>query len=154
VQTENRCTGVYPLGRQISPECADRMKLIVSAQLPLSYAGVVQPVKTDKTVEDNALLFNEIQLILAEKRTALSSLRTGISVFVLPLSVLSALIATSRYYDVTHVARLLVPLLVLNGALIVLGSYLIIHSIQRLHRYDRLIREIKRKHSLVADFID
>src|SRR5882762_7908936 len=112
------------------------MKSIVSAQLPLSYAGVVQPVKTDKTVEDNALLFNEIQLILAEKRTALSSLRTGISVFVLPLSVLSALIATSRYYDVTHVARLLVPLLVLNGALIVLGSYLIIHSIQRLHRYD------------------
>jgi uncharacterized membrane protein YkgB len=114
----------------------------------------VQPVKTDKKVEDDALLFNEIQLILAEKRTALSSLRTGIAVFVLPLSVLSTLIATSRYYDVTHVARLLVPLLVLNGALIVLGSYLIIHSIQRLHHYDRLIREIKRKHSLVADFID
>ncbi len=114
----------------------------------------MQSVKTDKKLEDNALLFNEIQLILAEKRTALSSLRTGIAVFALPLSVLSALIATSRYYDINHVAQLLVPLLVLNGALIVLGSYLIIHSIQRLHHYDRLIREIKQKHSLVADFID
>src|SRR5436190_20338458 len=41
------------------------------------------------------VIFGEIQLLLAEKRTALASLRTGIAVFALPLSVLSALIATS-----------------------------------------------------------
>ena len=34
---------------------------------------------------DNAI-FGEIQLLLAEKRTALASLRTGIAVFALPLS--------------------------------------------------------------------
>ena len=39
------------------------------------------------------LIFGEIQVLLAEKRTALASLRTGIAVFALPLSVLSALIA-------------------------------------------------------------
>ena len=43
------------------------------------------------------LIFGEIQVLLAEKRTALAALRTGIAVFALPLSVLSALIATSRY---------------------------------------------------------
>src|SRR5258706_14189952 len=110
--------------------------------------------ESDRKARERHLVFDEVQLLLAEKRTALSSLRTGIAVFALPLSVLSALIATSRYYDINHVAQLLVPLLVLNGALIVLGSYLIIHSIQRLHHYDRLIREIKQKHSLFTDFID
>src|SRR5204862_1037622 len=104
--------------------------------------------------EDSALLFNEIQLILAEKRTALSSLRAGIAVFVLPLSVLSALIATSRYYDVIRVVHLLVPLLALNAGLVVLGCYLVFHSIRRIHHYDRLIREIKRRHRSLPSFIE
>jgi uncharacterized membrane protein YkgB len=113
----------------------------------------VQTSKPEKRTEDSALIFNEIQLILAEKRTALSSLRAGIAVFVLPLSVLSVLIATSRYYDLLHVVHLMVPLLVLNGALIFLGCYLITHSIRRIHRFDRLIRDIKRKHSAVGEFV-
>ena len=36
------------------------------------------------------VIFGEIQVLLAEKRTALASLRTGIAVFALPLTVLSA----------------------------------------------------------------
>jgi hypothetical protein len=43
------------------------------------------------------IIINEVQLLLAEKRTSLSSMRNGITVFVLPLSVLSILIATSKY---------------------------------------------------------
>ena len=50
--------------------------------------------------------------------------------------------------------NLLVPLLILNAGLIVLGAYLIFHAIRRIHHYDRLIREIKRKHSAIAEFID
>src|SRR6266436_9649712 len=100
----------------------------------------MQTSNPDKKVEDGAFIVNEVQLILAEKRTALSSLRTGIAVFVLPMSVLSALIATSRYYDTIRVVHLLAPLLALNAALILLGSYLIVHSIRRIHRYDRLIQ--------------
>ena len=52
------------------------------------------------------VIFGEIQVLLAEKRTALASLRTGIAVFALPLSVLSALIATSRYYSMEKVMPL------------------------------------------------
>ena len=48
-------------------------------------------------VESAGTLINEIQLILAEKRTSLAAMRTGIAVFVLPLSVLSVLVATSEY---------------------------------------------------------
>jgi len=36
-------------------------------------------------------------------------MRTGITVFVLPLSVLSVLIATSKYYDVLQVMHLILP---------------------------------------------
>ena len=62
----------------------------------------------------DSVIFGEIQVLLAEKRTALASLRTGIAVFALPLSVLSALIATSRYYSIEKVMPLLAPLMLLN----------------------------------------
>lgn len=104
--------------------------------------------------EADALILNEIQVILAEKRTALSSLRTGIAVFALPLSVLSLLIATSRYYDFFHVLGLLVPLLALNAALIYLGTHLIWHSVRKIHHFDATIRELKRKHSSIAKLIE
>ena len=111
----------------------------------------MKAAKTDKSV---SLIINEVQLILAEKRTSLSLLRTGIAVFALPLSVLSFLIATSKYYDVIQVMGLLIPLILINMALLILGSYLIIRAIIRIHRYDQLIKDLKSKHSVLADFID
>jgi hypothetical protein len=63
----------------------------------------------DKEAESEGIIINEVQLILAEKRTYLAAMRTGIAVFALPLSVLSVLIATSEYYDVIHVMHWLVP---------------------------------------------
>jgi uncharacterized membrane protein YidH (DUF202 family) len=108
----------------------------------------------DKTSEINAIAINEVQLILAEKRTSLAVMRTGIAVLALPLSVMSVLIATSKYYDVLHVLHYLVPLGILNAALVVFGAYLIIHSIIRMRHYDRLIHEIKLQHSIIGKFIE
>ncbi|MEW6673355.1 MAG: hypothetical protein AB1427_16760 [Thermodesulfobacteriota bacterium] len=107
-----------------------------------------------KTSELNAIIINEAQLILAEKRTSLAAVRTGIAVIALPLSLVSLLIATSRFYDAFHVLHWLIPLMALNVVLVFLGAYLIIRSLVRIHHYDRLIKEIKRKHSAVAEFID
>lgn len=106
-----------------------------------------------KTEPDN-IIINEVQLILAEKRTSLATMRTGIAVFALPLTVLSVLIATSKYYDIIHVMHLLVPLFLVCAALVLLGSYLIIRSIIKIRHHDRIILELKRKHSRIADFID
>ena len=107
-----------------------------------------------KTPEFNTIIINEIQLILAEKRTSLSATRTGIAVIALPLSLVSLLIATSKFYDAFHVLHWLIPLMVLNVALLFLGAYLIIRSLVRIHHYDLLIKEIKLKHSAVAEFLD
>jgi hypothetical protein len=48
--------------------------------------------------DDRAMVFDEINLLLSEKRTALSILRTGIAIFSIPLSLGSVLIATSQLY--------------------------------------------------------
>ncbi len=102
----------------------------------------------------DTIAFNEAQLLLAEKRTAMSTLRTGIAVFALPLSVTSALIATSRYYDASRVMHLLVPLMLINLGLVGLGIYLVLRAIVRLRHYDRLMKALKTKHSAVADLLD
>jgi uncharacterized membrane protein YidH (DUF202 family) len=100
------------------------------------------------------LIFGEIQVLLAEKRTALASLRTGIAVFALPLSVLSALIATSRYYSMEKVMPLLLPLLLLNFGLVVLGSWLVYRSIRRIHHFEHRIKELSDKYRSIAEFIE
>ena len=102
----------------------------------------------------DSVIFGEIQVLLAEKRTALSSLRTGIAIFALPLAVLSVLIATSRYYNIRNVMPLLVPLLLLNLGLVALGAWLIYHSLHRLHHYDHLIKALTQKYRSLAEYVD
>jgi len=110
--------------------------------------------KQECEVIPEGIIINEVQLILAEKRTSLSTMRAGITVFVLPLSVLSVLIATSKYYDIFQVMHLIVPLLIICAALVVLGSYLIIRSIIRIRHQENLILQLKRKHMWISKYID
>lgn len=113
-----------------------------------------EPVCTQQALESDAVIINEAQLLLAEKRNSLAAIRTGIAVFALPLSLLGLLIATSRWYDVLHVWPLMVPLGIMLLALIVLGSYLIIRALSNIHRYDRLLQRLKACHSKLSEFLD
>ncbi len=108
----------------------------------------------EKKTDIEAMIIGEVQLLLAEKRTSLATMRSGIAVFALPVTVMSVLVATSKYYDVVQVMHLLMPLEILCGSLVLLGAYLIIRSIIRLHHQDEHISEIKRKQSTIAEFID
>jgi uncharacterized membrane protein YkgB len=112
------------------------------------------PISQESDIGNESIILNEIQLILAEKRTSLSTMRTGIAVFVLPLSVLSVLIATSKYYNVLNVIHLIIPLLAICGVLVFLGSYLIIRAVIRMRHHDNLITQLKRKHRWIAEFVD
>jgi hypothetical protein len=102
----------------------------------------------------DAVIINEVQLILAEKRTSLATLRTGLAVLTLPLSVVSLLIVTSRYYDVLRVMPLLIPVVLVCTALTGLGAYLVVRAVARIRHYDQLIAGIKKKYSEIAQFID
>jgi uncharacterized membrane protein YidH (DUF202 family) len=106
------------------------------------------------SMESDAIIINEAQLILAEKRTSMAAMRTGIAIFALPLSVLGLLIATSHLYNVLHVLPLIIPLGVMLVALIVLGSYLIVRALGNIHRYDRMLYRLKACHSKISQFLD
>jgi len=93
-----------------------------------------------------------IQLILAEKRTTLAVMRTGIGVFTIPLSVITVLVATSRYYDVLETYHFLVPLLGICAGLIVLGIYLVHRSVRRIKKQDAVINRIKQQDPGLAGF--
>lgn len=108
----------------------------------------------NQSAEDDGAILSEVQVILAEKRTSLAVMRTGIAIFVLPLSVVSALIATSKLYDVADIIHLLIPLLVLCAGLVVLAIFLIVRSLVHLRRYDGIILKLKRSHGKLAEFID
>jgi len=113
-----------------------------------------EPLPPAADLGPDNLIFNELQLVLSEKRTSLSTMRTGIAVFALPLSVLSVLIATSRYYETTAVLHWLVPLLLLTGGLVALGTYLVVTAIRRIRHYNQLIDEFKRRYTRLAHLLD
>ena len=99
------------------------------------------------------VVIQEMQLLLAEKRTVLATLRTGIAIFAFPLSILSVLVATSKSYNLHEVAQWLVPMLLINLGLIALAVYLIVRALRKLSHYDRLIQEYKRHHSRLAKLL-
>ena len=106
--------------------------------------------ETPLEVPLDMLVLQEMQLLLAEKRTALSTLRTGIAIFAFPLSVLSVLIATSKSYELREVTHWLIPLLLMNLGLVVLAVYLIQHALRRLRHYNRLIDGFEQNHERLA----
>jgi len=116
-------------------------------------SNIIEQTPTGKFRTDS-LAMNEARLILAEKRTSLSVLRTGIAVFVLPLTVLSVLIATSKYYEMMQVLHLITPLLVISAGLIVLGLFLITRAVARILRYDKMIQKLKEKSKAICECMD
>ena len=103
--------------------------------------------------QNTSLLMSEIQLLLAEKRTSLATLRTGITVFVLPLSVLTILVSTSKFYNVFEVPFFLIPLIGICIFLITLGIYLIMRAIKNIKQFDDIITGIKKKDKIIERLI-
>ena len=102
--------------------------------------------------KNESVSVSRIQLVLAEKRTTLAVMRTGIGVFTLPLSVVTVLVATSRYYDFLETYQLLIPLLGICAGLIVLGIYLVHRSVRRIRKQDAMINKIKQQDLGLAEF--
>ena len=102
--------------------------------------------------EKESVSISRIQLVLAEKRTSLAVMRTGIGVFTLPLSVVTVLVATSRYYDFLETFHLLVPLLGICAGLVVLGIYLVHRSVRRIRKQEAMINKIKQQDPGLAEF--
>ncbi|UZP65930.1 hypothetical protein N1030_09860 [Desulfovibrio mangrovi] len=104
--------------------------------------------------QTEATVINHVQLILAEKRTSLSLMRTGIAVLALPLTVMGLLISTSRFYSAADMWLLLTVVLLICAGLTCLGGFLITRAVYRIRAYDHMVREIKRHSPTVAPYLD
>jgi len=113
---------------------------------------VIKPGEIEHKPEKH--IINEMQLIFSEKRTALSLLRTGITVLLLPLSVLTVLLATSRYYDISKAWAVSIPLGVLCFGLFILGLYLIIRSTKLIRRCDNAAHLLLKQSKYLSDLLD
>lgn len=122
--------------------------------MELSPKQAQDPEQFSAAQMDDSGMMAAAQLVFAERRTALALLRTGIAVLALPLAVVSALIATSKFYDAAGIAHLFIPVMILNVVLVVFGIFLIVRSITKLRRQDRWLETLKQTHPAVAPFFD
>lgn len=116
------------------------------------------PVPTRPTDEAEAASesvdVGRIQLLLAEKRTSLAALRTGIAIFTLPLSVTTVLVTTSRFYNFFDNLHYLIPLLLLCAILGAAGTYLMVVSLIRFRHQGAQIQAIKDSNPKWVSLLD
>ena len=91
------------------------------------------------------LIIDEIRLVLDEKRTSISVLKTGIFILLAQLLIYSILIVTSQFYETIKVLHIIIPFYIINIILVILAGYLIIHSLFRIHHFNDLILQLKKK---------
>jgi uncharacterized membrane protein YidH (DUF202 family) len=107
------------------------------------------------TEENNTPLhINEVQLILAEKRTALAVLRTGVGILALPLSILGLFIVLSKNIDIESHKHLVLLMTTICSFLILTGFYLIGNSLIKMRDYDHMIRKLKSEDKNIEELIE
>lgn len=99
-----------------------------------------------------SVLMNRVQVILAEKRTSLAVLRTGIGLLTLPMTIVAFLVTTSSFWDPLENLVFLIPLFVLNTALAAMGIALVARAWRRIRNFDRAIEAIK-KHANTLGYV-
>ncbi len=83
----------------------------------------------------------KIMTLLSEKRTVLSEFRTGITTLILPLSIITLLVATSKYYNIKEIPYMFTSLIVVCIILFLIGGYLTIKPMSRLREIDKKLRK-------------
>jgi len=91
------------------------------------------------------ILIAQIQLLLDEKRAAMSIMRTGIFILITQLFIIAIMIATSQFYEMLHILHMAIPFYIINVALFFLGCYFIIYAFSRIRKYDTIISKLKKK---------
>lgn len=94
-----------------------------------------------------------VQVLLAEKRTSLAVLRTGITVAAVPLSITTVLVTLSRFYSWLENLHFLVPMYVVLTGLLFLAIYLIGSAIRKIRRFDDMIQRVREESPIFRDLI-
>jgi intracellular sulfur oxidation DsrE/DsrF family protein len=99
-------------------------------------------MEADKHNGISRLEFQKVQILLSEKRTAQTTFRSGITVCVLPLTIISFLIATSSLYDIEKNSVMLAFVLIGCLVLMLFGTYLVARGLIRVRFHDKKIIQL------------
>lgn len=102
---------------------------------------------------DHRLVMQEVQLLLAEKRTSFALMRTGVTVALLPVSVWTVLVATSSLWSVWDSWWILAPLMLVATVIFVLGAYLVGHAMHHIAHTDRVLMGLRATDTLLEELL-
>jgi hypothetical protein len=97
--------------------------------------------------DEDALIVEEIQSFLQEKRTALKAIRIGIAGILAQISAVGFLATAFRDHDLIQAMHWMDILLVLGVILVSTTIYLVVYPLIRIHRLNRKILKFKQRHS-------
>jgi hypothetical protein len=96
------------------------------------------------------LIIEELKFLLAEIRTSMASLRTGLMLFILPVLTVSTIIITSKHHNLMSVIRHPVAI-ALCSAMVLSGAYLVIKAFIRIRVYNHQIAKIQERYGAMPD---
>ena len=97
--------------------------------------------------DEDALIVEEMQSFLQEKRTALKTIRIGIAVIVAQISLIGFLFSAFRSHAIVQARDWMGILTALGVVLLGAVIYLFIIPLIRIRRMNRKILKFKRRHS-------
>jgi|GEM_PF-124056 len=96
-------------------------------------------------------IFQKAMLLLAEKRTAMTTLRTGAAISLIPLSILSFIVGMADKLKL-HAEPIAWWLTLAGNAVVVgFGLYFVRRGLVRMRFHDRKLDEMKEQHPELAD---
>ena len=102
---------------------------------------------------DQRLLMTEVQLLLADKRTAYALLRTGVTVSLVPLSLWTFLIGTSKLWNPFDVMWILIPFGILTTMLFALGIYLVSHALAHVRHTEAVLTGLRSSDTMLEELM-
>lgn len=102
--------------------------------------------------DEDALLIEEIQSLLQEKRTALKVIRIGIAVFVAQVGAAGYLLSAFGRHALAKEGYSMGVLAALGVIIVGVSVYLVFGSVFRIQGMDRKILKLKQRHSAMAAF--
>lgn len=115
------------------------------------YTRIIFIMKQKHTSEQ--LLLNEIQVLLAEKRTYYALLRSSVALVTLPLTVIVFLVSTNEYHGLFNFVWLMVLVVGVLVLISIIGISFFARAENRIKSIDKMIVTIKTENKRIAEII-
>lgn len=103
--------------------------------------------------DNQVVIIHEIELLLAEKRTYFSLLRTGLAIFTVPLTVIAVLAATVEYHNLFNSLSLGAVTIGTLAVVALIGLIMFFRAEEKIKAVNNKIVDLEQAHDHVDDII-